>query len=112
LRTIHGILALSLIASPAVAQGLLVQPPNPAAAGQAESDAHQQGRDARVGMREAHHDETQAHRDAAVGDYTGAAQAQQRAHGDTRDARQDMGQARQDQRQAQHDSTWSVTPVR
>jgi hypothetical protein len=112
MRTIHGILALSLIASPALAQGFLVQPPNPAAAGQAESDARQQGHDAHMEMREAHHDEAQAHRDAAVGDYTGAAQAQQRARGDMRDARQDMSQARQDQGQAHQDSTWSIAPIR
>jgi hypothetical protein len=72
MRTIYGLLALSLIASPALAQGLLMQSPNPAPAGQAESDARYKNRNARVDMRQAHHDEAQAQRDAAVGNYTGA----------------------------------------
>jgi hypothetical protein len=45
MRTIHGILAFSLIASPALAQqGYVVQSPNPGAAHQAAGDAQQSAR--------------------------------------------------------------------
>ena len=107
MRFAYGLITLSLICSPAMAQ-VTVQPPNPGAAWNAERNARQSYGDARDEMRDARQDEHQARRDAASGDWSGAIQEERRAQDDRHDARQDLNQARRDQWQAERNSDWTV----
>ena len=71
-------LAAFLAASPAMAQISI---------GGGDNDAARHEDRAQQDRMDAHHDQTQAQRDAAMGDYRGAAREQREAHQEWRDSR-------------------------
>src|SRR5579863_8353177 len=86
-------LAAFLAISPAMAQVVI---------GGGDNDAVRHEQNAQQDRADAHQEMNRAHRDAAMGDYAGAARAQQDAH-------QDWRQAHNQQRDADHDSSAGVS---
>lgn len=108
MRIGYGVLCAALLAAPAMAADLTIQPPNPGAAAEAQHNAYQSDRDARHDFHAARRDEHRADRDAAMGNYRGAAREDMRAHEAAGDARHDLHQADRDANQARRDQSWQI----
>ena len=101
------VIALGL-ASPAMAQSVTIQGPNPGAATASQQDANQARVDQHLNARDARIDQNMARRDAAHGNYVGAAQAQQDARQNMQDAHRDGAIANQDANRARNQDSVKI----
>lgn len=109
---ISAVLAISLaLSTPAFAQEVIVQTPNPAAAAGAAGAARQAGADAQFESNQARRDQGIANRDAAMGNYGAAAAAEGAAQGSRTDARIDSHIAHRDANVARQDDSYRVQVV-
>jgi hypothetical protein len=109
MRFAYAALLAAGLASPAMAQSVTIQGPHPAAAAADAHASHTARVEQRMNSRDARVDENVAHRDAAHGNYLGAAQAQQDARLNMGQARQDAGVANRDAARARNQDSTHVT---
>lgn len=104
----YGLALAALLATPVMAQELVIKPPNPGAAAQAQGAASQARTDARQELNAARRDQRQENRDLATGNYLGAAQAEQRERSDLGAATRDARQSNRDANAARRDDSWKL----
>jgi hypothetical protein len=108
MRIGYAMLLATCLASPAIAQQVIIQGPNPGAAARDERKAVQADREVRHDLNAARREENEARRDARHGDISGAMQENREAQRDLREAQQDSQAARRDLNKAEQDESWRL----